>query len=234
MWDSFSTTLPDFQTGRFFFFFWTGEMRHVINLRSKKNSGTIKTNSFCYVPQLSSLKPDTKTQPEELSCVQFQRNKQVLSKKEWWMVVPGKLYLKKKAKTKPNHLQYEGPSLQHKGLILFTSSTHHLRQKSPIYYKRTLFRSGDRCTSISGSPSISTCVRGPPPQWTWDFEVHRQERGRAKGYSLTHCKKKCVSPDFVCFLIWERSTFQPLPPTWSMQNTFRSNNCKNELSQGQH
>ena len=92
--------------GRFFFL--TCEMRHVVNLRSKKNSVKTKTNPFCYLPQLSSFKLKTKTQPGDLSRVQSQRSKRVPSKKEWWREVPGKPYLRKKRKNKTQTCSVRG------------------------------------------------------------------------------------------------------------------------------
>lgn len=67
-------------------FLLTCEMKHVIILRSQKNSIKMKTNSICFLPQLSSWSP---TQKVELRIHPMCNPKETrLSKREWGMQVP--------------------------------------------------------------------------------------------------------------------------------------------------
>lgn len=81
-------------------FLLTCEIRRIVILMSKKNSVEIKTNSFCYLPQLSSLSSRQKW--GVLLCAI--QKKRVFSKREGWTEVPKWNFVnpyKKKKKTSP-------------------------------------------------------------------------------------------------------------------------------------
>lgn len=185
----------------------------------------MKTNSAGCLRQLSSLSSRQKLEPGiPHGGNPKQKENQVLSKRrinwrcqmETWDSV-----------IRPP--QFEEPRLLHEGLalIFFGSSIHNVLQKPPGC-ERTLFRSGDRCVSVSRSTSISASEWEPLPKWMEEFKLHGQEKAT---HWLILLFEKWVSPGFVCFL---RATHILALTSQFIKICFSFNKCKPDVSQGQH
>lgn len=157
---------PRFSKGEMFFL--TCEMRHVIILMSK-NSVKIKTKSFCYLPQLSSLSSRQKFQLGIFPvCNSKEINKCCLRSDEWrshWNISLSLF---------PLFFNSELP------LFSFCLSAH-LLQKSlsiQIWWQVWQHLQEHICQWEGATPKVDE-----------ELNTHRQERERMNGYTWSHCIK---------------------------------------------